>query len=189
MPLFAQVTAYAVGQPGAPAGPSSIPLSIPVTASVGGRCGFATTGVPNGSHDFGAVDRTSPASHDFAFTLECTGPSRVAVVSTQGGLRNGAAVAGSGYTNIAAYDVTLNLVGSSSTATASCTAAQLVALASGCTTFRGPASLTQGLRLASPSVNIPGNYLRVTLPAYAGTDVLMSGNYQDTLTITVSPST
>jgi len=52
----AQIIAYAGGSP------SNIVLSLPVTASVGGRCGFAP-------------------GQDFPFTLECAAPFRAAVIS------------------------------------------------------------------------------------------------------------
>ena len=44
--LYAQTTAYAVGQ----GAPNSIALSIPVTASVGGRCSFKTGSAPTGTY-------------------------------------------------------------------------------------------------------------------------------------------
>lgn len=54
--------------------------------------------------------------------------------------------------------------------------------------FRGPSSSTNGLRLNDSSVAEPNSYLRVNAPAYAGADVLISGNYADTLIVTVSAS-
>jgi hypothetical protein len=177
-PAAAQ-TAYAVGQ----GSPNQITLSIPVTASVGGRCGFATA--PSGSHNEPDFD-THSWSRQFAFVLDCNGPSRVGVVSSNGGLLTPGA-APSGYATKAHYQVTLNLVPTSgSPVTGSCAAADLVA-AGGCT-FRGPASTAQGLRLGSSSVSVNGSYIQVSAPAYAGADTLVNGTYSDTLTITLSAS-
>jgi hypothetical protein len=54
-------TAYVGGTP--------VTLNIPVTASVGGRCGFATSAAPSGSFDAGEIDRTS-WSGQFPFHVE-----------------------------------------------------------------------------------------------------------------------
>lgn len=180
IPAFAQTTAYAVGQ----GSPNQIALSIPVTASVGGRCGFAAGSAPSGTYDQPNFDVLG-LNHDFIFELECTGPSRVAVVSTNGGLKTAGAVP-AGYTTLAPYDVTLNLVGSSATANQTCQVATLVA-GSTCT-FLGPASTTQGLRLNANSIEQNGTYLRVSAPPYTGASQLVAGNYADTLTVTVSTS-
>jgi hypothetical protein len=177
-PVQAQTTAYAVGQ----GSPNEINLSIPVTASVGGRCGFAEA--PSGTYNQPDFDVIGLAN-DFEFELECTGPSRVAVVSQNGGLLAPGMVP-SGYTTLAPYDVTLNLVGSGGPVNATCEVATLV---SGSTCeFLGPATTTQGLRLTSTSINQTGTYLRVSAPPYAGTTQLVSGTYADILTVTVSAS-
>lgn len=180
VPAAAQTTAYADG----PNGPREIALSIPVTASVGGRCAFATGNAPSGTYNQPDFD-VNGLNHDFAFQLECTGPSRVAVVSANGGLKT-PGTATTGYTTLAPYAVTLNLQGSTTTANDTC---QVATLVSGSTCgFVGPASTAQGLRLASNSLNLSGSYLRVTAPAYAGPAQLVAGSYSDTLTVTVSPS-
>lgn len=165
------------------AGGSAI-LSIQVSATIGGRCGFAAANAPNGSFDQPNFDETG-FQHDFTFELECTGPSRVAVVSANGGLKaSGSPPAG--YTAVAPYDVMLNLVGSSSTATATCAVASLTAVSAAPCTFRGPATTTEGLQLNSNSISQTGSFLRVSAPAYSGADMLVSGSYGDTLTVTVS---
>lgn len=175
---YAQTTAFAAGQ----GSPNQIALQIQVLASVGGRCGFATTGVPTGSFDQPNFD-VSGFTHDFPFQLECTGPSRVAVVSSNGGLLTGGAVP-AGYAAKAPYDVALHLVGVNSSVDATCAAATLTA--GGTCPFRGPATTGQGLRLAASSINQGGTFLRVSAPAYAAPDVLAAGNYADTLIVTVS---
>ncbi len=180
-PAAAQTTAYAVGQ----GSPNQIALSIPVKASVGGRCGFKAGTAPSGTYNQPNFDVTG-LNHDFVFELDCTGPSRVAVVSTNGGLKTGGTVP-AGYTTLAPYTVALNLVGSSTTATANCLAATLVT-GSTCS-FLGPASTTVGLRLAASSLNQTGSYLRVTAPPYtAASPQLVAGSYADTLTVTISAS-
>lgn len=162
----------------------SIPLSIPVTASVGGRCQFATGSAPNGTYDAGAIDTTA-WTHDFAFTIDCNTASRVAVVSTNGGLKTSSLVT-TGYTALAPYDVGLNLQGNATNANASCAVSTLAASASTACSFRGPSSSTVGLRLTGASQNQTGSYLRVSAPAYSGSNILVAGQYADTLTVTIS---
>jgi hypothetical protein len=175
-PARAQTTAYAGGNP--------IVLSIPVTASVGGRCGFADGAAPSGSYRQENFDKQGLAS-TFAFALNCTGPSRVAVVSSNGGLVAPNA-APSGYTNRAGYDVTLNLVASDGKTSAAATCAAATLTASGACAFRGPASTSQGLRLAASSVNQAGSFVRVSAPPVSGGATLVEGVYTDTLSITLS---
>lgn len=179
-------TAYAPGQPG-PGGPNSIAIPVQVTASVGGRCGFADGGAPSGSHHQPDFD-VQGFSHDFAFVLDCTGPSRVAVVSSNGGLLT-EGVATDGYAVKAPYDVTLHMVadGGAPSVSATCPAETLTP-GSTCSDFLGPASASQGLRLAAASTNQSGSYLRVSAPAYAGSATLVAGHYADTLTVTLSAS-
>ena len=162
-----------------------ISLPIPVTASVGGMCEFATGGAPAGSYDAGAIDTTA-WTHDFEFTIECNTASRVAVVSSNGGLKNATAVSDAGYTNLAPYTVLLNLDGDSTSASASCAAATLLASASSPCAFLGPASTTAGLQLTGPSEDETGSYLRVSAPAYSGPDALIAGSYADTLIVTIA---
>lgn len=176
--VMAQATAFAVGQ----GSPNQIALQVQVQASVGGRCGFAPSGVPSGGFDRPNFDVTG-FTHDFPFLLECTGPSRVAVVSSNGGLLTGGTVP-SGYAAKAPYDVALHLVGSNSSADATCAVATLVS--GGACPFRGPATTGQGLRLAASSVGQPGTYLRVSAPAYSAPEILSAGRYADTLIVTVS---
>lgn len=187
VPALAQGLSQTVYAPG-DGSPNSITIPIYVTASVGGRCGFSTGGVPQGIFDAGEIDTTA-WQNQFAFTLECTGPSRVAVVSAHGGLLNASATGlSAGYTNLAPYTVALHLVGSTSTADASCAVGTLASGAGSPCSFSGPASATQGLYLSSPSFDLTGSYLQVNAPAYAGGSVLFNGNYTDTLTVTLSAS-
>lgn len=160
-------------------------ISVPVIATVGGHCGFAAGAAPSGTFNIGEVDGPT-WTVNVPFTLDCTGPSRVAVVSASGGMFNTTAVSASGYGNLAPYDVTLNLVGSTSTANQSCAVSTLTATAGAPCTFRGPVSTTQGLFLNNPSVGLMGTYLQATAPVYPGTPVLIEGSYSDTLTVTVS---
>lgn len=184
-PANAQTTAYAPGD----GAPNSIALTVEVKASVGGRCGFADLGAPGGSFDQRNFDVTG-FSHDFLFSLNCTGPARVAVVSSNGGLKTGG-TAPSGYAVLAPYDVSLHLVSNTPlTADATCAAATLVAGTGTCAAFLGPASTTQGLRIGAPSTNQTGSYLRVAAAAYnyAPGPILVDGEYADTLTVTLSAS-
>ncbi len=180
---FAQTTAYS---PDSGRTPNQIVLSIPVTASVGGRCGFADGGTPSGSYNQINFDETG-LLHDFSFVLNCTGPSRVAVVSQNGGLLT-TGTAPTGYTVRAPYDVSLHLVanGGGTTADATC-AASTLPTGSTCS-FLGPASTAQGLRLSAASTLQAGSYLRVSAPPYSGASALVTGTYSDVLTVTLSAS-
>lgn len=171
-------TAYAGGNP--------VVLTIPVTASIGGRCGFAEGAVPSGTFNKDNFDRDG-FSAQFDFALNCSGPSRVAVSSSNGGLLSQAAVA-TGYANKADYQVTLNLVANDgSKAEATCAASSLQN-GGGCT-FAGAASTTSGLKLAGIAVNQPGSYLKISAPAQsAWAPTLVAGSYADVLTVTVSPA-
>lgn len=180
-PACAQTVYYAAGQPGVAGGAATV--GVQVRASVGGHCGFTDTQAPGGSFTQNNFDVTG-FSRDFAFQLDCTGPSRVAVVSQNGGLLTGG-TAPAGYAALAPYTVSLNLVGNSAVATGSCAVATLTTAAATPCAFRGPASTAAGLQLTSNSVSQTGTYLRVSAPAYtAGT--LIAGSYSDTLTVTVS---
>jgi hypothetical protein len=181
--LLTAGTAHAQAAQTAYAGGTPVVLTIPVTASVGGRCGFAAA--PSGTYDQANFDQTGLAAQ-FDFSLNCTGPSRVAVVSDNGGLLT-SSPADVGYSNRADYTVTLNLVANDgSSAQASCPASTLVS-GSSCG-FVGTASTSQGLRLASAAVNQVGSYIKISAPKQTGSTVLVAGTYSDSLTVTVSPA-
>jgi hypothetical protein len=159
-------------------------LQLRVTASVAQRCGFASA--PTGVHsqpDFSTTSWTA----DFPFTLDCNVPSRVGLVSANGALATTGAAA-PGYATRAPYDVLLELVGNEGTAgaSASCPAATLTQ--SSTCPFVGPASSSQGLRLAGPAILQSGSYVRLRGTPYTGKDLLIAGTYSDTLVVTVSPA-
>lgn len=162
----------------------SIPLQVPVTATIGGRCQFGGAG-PDGVYDAGNIDSTA-WSNDFDFAIECNIASRVAVVSANGGLSTAQAVSDPGYLTLAPYTVDLNLQGTADTAAASCDVGSLAANAAAPCSFRGPASTLDGLRLPGAASNEAGTYLRVSAPPFAGPGTLVAGNYTDTLTVTIS---
>lgn len=177
----AQVTAVAGGNP------NHIDLAIPVRASVASRCGFAEGAGPQGSYT--APDITAGFTHNFFFSLQCNGPSRVAVESANGGLLAEADTPPAGYTLLAPYQVMLYLVGDAGVPAASsfCDAVTLQANAVNPCGFRGPSSGTHGLALQGASHNAQGSYLRVSAPAYAGSNRLIASNtYADTLSVTLS---
>lgn len=177
----AQTTAYAVGQ----GAPNNIVLSIPVTASVGGFCGFATA--PNASHSFPGLDNGFSA--DTGFVLNCNGASRIAVVSANGGLKTNAPVV-TGYTDLAPYTVTVHMVGNAGlTSDGACAVSDLTATAASPCSFRGPVTPSVGLKLNGPSNGQAGSYIRVSAPVYAGAATLVASSaYADTLTVTLSAS-
>lgn len=174
-------TAYAVGQGAI----SSLNVGIDVKASVKDRCGFATGGAPSGTLTQADFD-TNGFTRDFALVLNCSGASRVAVSSANGGLVTTAPGA-AGYATKAPYDVSLRLVAdNAATANATC-AADALAAGGSCAAFAGTAGNSTGLRLAAASTKSNGSYLRVSAPAYAASAApLVAGSYSDTLTITVS---
>ena len=117
---YAQVTAYAAGQGSV----NSITVGVDVRASVRGRCGFATGGAPTGSIDQADFDQTG-FTKDFAIQLNCSGASRIAVSSVNGGMA-AAATSGQGYSAKAPYQVALRMVADNGTsASASCDASAL----------------------------------------------------------------
>lgn len=177
-PAHAQVTAYAAGQGAV----NSVDVSVEVRASVRSRCGFATGGAPTGSIDQADFDQ-SGFTRDFAIQLNCTGASRIAVASINGGMATQTA-GSTGYGTKAPYQVALRMVADNGTsATASCEAA---AIGNGSCSFAGTAGTATGLRLAGASTKANGSYLRVSAPSYAGSTPLVAGRYTDTLSITVS---
>jgi hypothetical protein len=180
-PCAAQ-TAYAPGQ----GAPNSIVLSVPVTASINSHCGFASGAAPSGAYSQPNFD-SAGLLHDFAFTLDCTLPLRVGVVSSNGGMLASAGPLPAGYVSFAPYDVTLHLVGDTTSANATCAASTLTT-GSSCSSFLGPASTTQGLKLNGASNLAAGSYLRVSAPPYAGPNVLVAATYSDTLVVTLSAS-
>ena len=187
-PAAAQTVVTAYYNPGIPgyippAGPTAV-LSVPVRASVGGTCGFATGGAPNGSFTNLAVEGGWTAQ--VPFTAECTAPWRIAVSSANGALKN-AASASTGYANKAPYDVALNVASDGGTVTGTCPVAQLdQALGSSGCSFKGTATTTNGLQIQR-SFGLAGSYIRMTAPAYTG-PILVNGTYSDTLIVTVSPA-
>lgn len=177
----AQTTAYAVGQ----GSPNNVVIGIPVTASIGGSCGFSTA--PNASHNFPDLDTGFLA--DTSFVLNCNGASRIAVVSANGGLKT-AAAAVPGYSTLAPYSVALHVVGNGGlTSDGSCAVADLTATAAAPCTFRGPVTPSVGLKLNGPSTAQVGSYIRVSAPVYSGAATLVASSaYADTLTVTLSAS-
>lgn len=160
-------------------------LKIPVKAMVGGRCGFLTA--PNANLNVGQIDTTA-WTKPVEFVPQCTAMWRIAITSANGGLVTPATGLPAGYGNRAPYDVALNIVTDAGVVVpAPCTAANLQNVAGATCDFKGTASPTQGLLLTRSFEQAPST-ITVSAPAYAGQDVLISGTYQDTLTVTVSPA-
>lgn len=160
-------------------------LSIPVTASVGGSCGFASA--PTATYNFPNLDTGFTA--DTGFVLNCNGRSRIAVVSVNGGLQANE-TAPTGYTTLAPYTVTVRMAGNTGAPVeASCDAATLKLSSGSACGFRGTAGFSTGLELGVPSNGQPGSYVRVSAPIYSGINALVaSSSYSDTLTVTLSAS-
>lgn len=165
--------------------PATAVLTIPVKATVGGRCGFLTA--PNANLNVGQID-TAGWSKPVQFEPQCTAMWRIAITSANGGLVTPATGLPAGYGNRAPYDVALNIVTDAGVVVpAPCTAASLQNVAGATCDFKGTASPTQGLLLTRSFERGPST-ITVSAPAYVGPDVLVSGTYQDTLTVTVSPA-
>lgn len=178
---------------------SSGTIQLKVSASVGGRCGFATA--PSATLQFANFDQIS-GTQSASFELDCTGPSRVAVTSQHGGLRNGTATLPSGYSNQASYLVNLRLyptTGSPVTLSTACPSEVLrvTSPASGtaaCVGIRGTATFngTEGLRLGSASTG-KTSFIDVkvgpeTIAPSGNGPAMINGSYSDTLTVTVAAS-
>jgi len=165
-------------------GPANAVFQIPVTASVGGTCGFTTA--PNANLFHANIDTTG-WSDQVPFTVECTAPWRIAVSSQNGALKNAATVA-AGYQNKAPYTVSLNVSSDGGTVTAACPVAEIdQAVGSSPCSFKGTAAPTAGLVIPR-SFGLAGSYIQVAAPAYTGPDLLVSGTYNDTLVVTISPA-
>lgn len=181
-----ELTAYFDNSPA----PRTASFTIDVTASVGGRCGFAPTGAPNGAIGAGQIDAAG-WSGQVAFVPQCTAQWRIAVSSQNGGLKADASAAGlAGFVDKAPYEVGLHLVHDTGTVDSSCPAEQIgQALATSACSFRGTASLSNGLSVPR-SYNQAGSYIRASAPAYpdGAPPRLVAGTYTDTLVVTVSPA-
>src|SRR3546814_10231697 len=89
-----------------------------------------------------------------------------------------AVTGGTGYQIKAPYNVALYVAADNGTnVSATCAAATVVA--GGSCIFAGTASTATGLRLGGPSTKANGSSLRVSAPAYAGTDTLAAGRYSE----------
>lgn len=167
-------------------GPANAVMQIPVTASVGGTCGFASGQAPNATLFHANIDTTA-WSDQVPFTAECTAPWRIAVTSQNGALK-AAGAAAAGYLNKAPYTVALNVASDSGTVSATCPVAEIdQALGSSSCTFKGTASPSTGLVIPR-SFGLTGSYIQVSAPAFAGPALLIAGTYNDTLVVTISPA-
>lgn len=177
-----------------PGYPSYIAVPVPVTALVNINCSFDPANMPNANYNVGDV--RGAFTQTVNFNLRCSTPLNVAVVSSNGGLA-ASSVSGAvpaGYAANRDYQVTLNLQGSTASASATCNASTLVS--NGTCNFRGPASVGSttaagvGLHLSSPAGDYnsyaTGSSLTISDPAYTGANFLVANKqYQDTLTITI----
>jgi len=167
-------------------GPAFAQFTIAVSASVGGTCGFATGGAPTGTISATAIDTTAWSGKAF-FTPQCTAPWRIAVSSQNGALLNSVAAPTAAFANRAPYTVKLHVVTDTGATDDQCAVANLTTANTACT-FEGTASSANGLQLPRSYLQ-SGSYIEASAPAYAGSQVLVAGTYQDVLTITVSPAT
>ena len=169
--------------------PDSVTLSVNVTASVSSACTFSAGAAPDGTYALGNVE--GAYSLDVTFSLRCNIPSRVGIVSDNGGMKAADVPSvAPGYSGLAPYQITLSLAGEQgTTAQATCQSPTLISGAGGCV-FRGPATATNGLRLPGPSMDAPGSFVRISSPGYSDPATLIASNsYTDRLTVTISPAT
>lgn len=166
-------------------------IGVPVTASIQSACEFGGSG-PSGS--YAVPDLSATWSNTFNFTVSCTSPFRVGIVSTNGALQVPSVTPPTGYTAAAPYNVDLHLVGDSSLTADSglCAVSNLSATSgssSACSSLRGPSSSSQGLRLGGPATGETSS-VTVSAPGYTGSNLLIgSSAYADTLTVTISATT
>ena len=185
--LPAVAGAQTTGQAVYAGSPNEVTLSVNVRASVSASCSFIVGAMPKGSYSLG--DLKSSYSLDIPFNLTCNSPSRVGIVSDNGGMLAASVPKDlPGYSNHAPYLVMLRLAGDAgSSAQATCESPTLTAGASGCV-FRGPATSTAGLRLPGPSQGRPGSFIRISSPSEPREDILVASDYADRLTVTISPA-
>lgn len=167
-------------------GPAFAQFTIAVSASVGGTCGFAAGGAPSGTISAPAIDTAGWSGKAF-FTPQCTAPWRIAVSSQNGALLNSVAAPTAAFTNRASYTVKLHVITDTGSTDDQCAVANLTTANTACS-FEGAASAANGLQLPRSYLQ-SGSYIEATAAAYAGSQVLVAGTYQDVLTITVSPAT
>jgi hypothetical protein len=168
--------------------PRDVSLRVTVRASVAASCAFTTGNVPSGTYSVGNVE--GAFSIDVGFSLRCNSPSRVGIVSDNGGLQApGVPIVPPGYARLAPYQITLRLAGEQSMVQASCQSPTVTSGAPGCI-FRGPATAANGLRLPEASWDAPGSFIRISSQGYTGSGILVASNsYSDRLTVTISPAT
>jgi hypothetical protein len=168
--------------------PREVALTVNVRASVSAACSFSAGNAPSGTYSVGDV--AGAYLLNVGFSLRCNTPSRVGIVSENGGMQAaGVPTVPAGYARLAPYQITLSLAGNQgSTAQATCQSPTLTASASGCI-FRGPATSARGLRLPGPSDNAPGSFIRISSQGYTDPAILIASNaYADRLTVTISPA-
>jgi|SRR5579872_502841 len=179
-------TAYAKDNGGGPTSPNNIPLFIEVTAKISSACG--TTTLPNATVNVGELNAVLPNTQ-VALDINCTGAFRMALVSSNGGLKSGVA-APAGYTNLRDYNVSLHIVDNTLAGndSSTCLASQLTTGSSACPNLIGPAtSSAPGFRVPNASNNQSGSYLLISNANLSGPNILVSDTgYTDTLTITLT---
>jgi hypothetical protein len=198
-PVFADTTAYASDNGGGPASPNNIPLSIPVTASVGSTCTVITGGSPPAGGDFGstvalgditdgtgrltsaiksASDAFAAAGQAASFQVNCNGTANaISIKATP--LATGSAPPASGYATTVNYtaDAVYTVTGGPGTVTQS-------------TTSDGgthSANLGAGVSLANTAgdIVIKAHNFTTLNPT---TDVLVASSaYAATITVTIGP--
>src|SRR5213596_1517055 len=90
--------------------PAAATLTVNVRASVSAACAFSAGAVPGGSYSVGNVE--GAYSIDIGFSLRCNTPSRVGIVSANGGLMAaGVPSVPPGYARLAPYQIMLRLAG------------------------------------------------------------------------------
>jgi hypothetical protein len=185
--LPSAATAQTSGEAVYAGSPSSVALGVNVTASVSASCSFTTGAVPNGTYSVGNV--MNSYSIEVTFRLRCNSPSRVGIVSNNGGmLAESVPSVPAGYARLAPYRVTLRLAGNAGASEVS-SCESLTLISHGSCEFRGPAGPTNGLRLPGPASDTVGSFIRISSDGYSAAPILIASNsYADRLTVTISPA-
>lgn len=199
-PAFADTTAYATDNGGGPAGPNSIPLAIPVTASVGPVCTVISGGSPP-SGDFGSTvnlgditdgngrltsaiqsssDAFAAAGQAAIFQVNCNGSANAVTIKATP-LSTGSAPPASGYVTSVNYtaDAVYAVTGGSGTVTQS--------TISDSTTHS--TIFAAGVKLANTAGDIVIKAHNFTTASPTSDILVASSAYAATITVTIGPGT
>jgi hypothetical protein len=116
-------------------------------------------------------DTVQATDTDLPFTVSCTAPVRVTMASAQGGLKTNSETGDSDFASLVGYQATLDLPGASGAL--ECRSDAMASGGAGCVR-----------ELEDPAIQGDG---KIRIHTAASGDLLLSGTYSDTVTLTISP--